>query len=150
MASEGTRLVGRLEAIDGTRAHFRSDLNDNLRFADTFFETRFRADCDAFVERVGEALPEDEPATFAYDVPEVPELDLAAEGIGTVLWTSGYRPTFGWIEFPVLDDFGLPIQANGRTAVDGLAFIGTPWLVDMGSANLIGLVRDAEAIAATW
>lgn len=31
--------------------------------------------------------------------------------------------------------------------VPGLSFIGTPWLVDMGSANLVGLERDAEALA---
>ncbi|HEY3163296.1 MAG TPA: NAD(P)-binding domain-containing protein [Candidatus Limnocylindrales bacterium] len=151
MAADGIRLVGRLEGVDGTRARFRADLNENLRFAETFFETRFRADCDTFIERVGEALPaQEEDDAFSLEVPEVPELDLAAEGIGTVIWTSGYRPAFGWIELPVLDEFGLPIQKDGRTAVEGLSFIGTPWLVDMGSANLIGLVRDAEVIAATW
>ena len=74
------------------------------------------------------------------------ELDLAAEGISTVLWTSGYRPAFGWIEVPVLDDFGLPRQKNGATDVPGLAFVGTPWLVDMGSANLIAVARDAGAV----
>jgi putative flavoprotein involved in K+ transport len=77
------------------------------------------------------------------------ELDLAAEGISTVLWTSGYRPVLDWIHMPVLDSSGLPIQAGGRTSVAGLAFIGTPWLLDMGSANLIGLVRDAEHLASS-
>jgi hypothetical protein len=46
----------------------------------------------------------------------------------------------------VFDDVGLPITRGGRTEVPGLGFIGTPWLVDMGSANLVGLVRDAEAL----
>ena len=61
-----------------------------------------------------------------------------------MIWTSGYRPAFEWIEPPVLDELGLPVTDEGLTALPGLAFIGTPWLVDMGSANLIGLVRDAE------
>lgn len=146
MASDGLRLVGRFEMADGTRARFAADLGANLRFADTFFDERFKADCDAFVERVGEDLPADEVGQFDHDVPEVTELDLAAEGISTVLWTSGYRPAFGWIELPVLDDFGLPRQKDGATDVPGLAFVGTPWLVDMGSANLIAVARDAGAV----
>jgi len=47
---------------------------------------------------------------------------------------------------PVLDDFGLPRQKAGVTDVPGLAFVGTPWLVDMGSANLIAVARDAGAV----
>lgn len=147
MAADGIRLIGRLEALDGTMARMRPDLNDNLRFADTFFEERFRSGCDLYAERMGINLPLAESELFAYEVPEVEELDLAAEGIATVLWTSGYRPSLGWIHLPVLDDYGLPRQAGGQSVVPGLAFIGTPWLVDMGSANLIGLVRDAEALA---
>jgi len=76
----------------------------------------------------------------------VRELDLAAEDISTVLWTSGYRPAFGWIDLPVLDDLGLPIQTDGWTSIPGLGFIGTPWLVDMASANLIGIERDAAML----
>ncbi len=147
MAAEGIRLIGRLEALAGTRARIRADLNDNLRFADTFFEERMRSGCDLYAERMGINLPLDEVEPFAYDVPEVEELDLAAEGISTILWTSGYRPSLDWIRVPVLDDYGLPRQTRGRSEVPGLAFIGTPWLLDMGSANLIGLVRDAEALA---
>jgi len=53
---------------------------------------------------------------------------------------------FGWIVPEVLDDHGLPITDAGLTSVPGLAFLGTPWLVDMGSANLVGVARDAEAL----
>lgn len=147
MAAGGIRLVGRLEALDGTRARFRPDLADSLRFADAFFRDRIQPLCDALATRIDGSFPPDEFEGFDFDVPEVTDLDLAAAGIGTVLWTSGYRPDLGWIRPPVLDESGLPRQAGGVTDVPGLFFIGTPWLVDMGSANLIGLVRDAEALA---
>lgn len=151
MAAAGVRLVGRFEIADGTVARFRADLADNLRYADGFFDERLRPLFDTFAERIGLELPPGEVDTFEHDVPEVTELDLAGEGISTVLWTSGYRPAFGWIEIPIFDEFGLPRQVDGVvTGVDGLSFIGLPWLVDMGSANLIGLVRDAEALAARW
>jgi putative flavoprotein involved in K+ transport len=148
MAAEGLRLAGRFEGADGTRVSFRPDLAESLRFADSFFEERWIERLDTFAERRGEQLPPDHFEQVAYDAPEVTDLDLAAEGISTVIWTSGYRPTFEWLRADVLDDHGLPISADGLTAVPGLAFIGTPWLVDLGSANLVGVARDAEALVA--
>lgn len=147
MASEGVRLVGRLASLDGTCANMQPDLGDNLRYADGFFDDRLRPLFDTFAERSGEAFPAADIEPFHHDVAEVTQLDLAAEGIATVLWTSGYRPVLDWIHLPVLDSFGLPVQTGGRSSIDGLCFIGTPWLVDMASANLIGLVRDAELLA---
>ena len=148
--AEGVRLVGRLEAIDGTRVRFGGDLEANLAYADTWFDSRIRLLCDRYVDALGLDFPSDEMAQFAFDPPPVPELDLRAEGIATVLWTSGYRPAFDWIDLPVLDDLGLPIQEDGGTSVPGLTFLGTPWLVGMTSGNLLGVERDANAIAATW
>ncbi len=152
MAADGIRLAGRLEGVSGTLARFAPDLGDNLRFADRFFEDRLRASCDTYIERSGEAVDAPVPASepFAFEPPEVSELDLAAEGIGTILWTSGYRPALGWIELPVLDEMGLPRQVRGISEVPGLSFIGQPWQHDMGSANLVGLVRDAEYLASRW
>jgi putative flavoprotein involved in K+ transport len=146
MARDGLRLVGRLEMAEGTRLRFAADLAANLQFADAFFGDRLRTVCDTFAERIGLDLPPDEPAQVAYESPEVVELDLAAEGIATVLWTSGYRPEFGWIHADVLDEWGLPRQDHGLTDVPGLAFIGTPWMVDMGSANLVAVERDATTL----
>lgn len=156
MAAQGIRLVGRLQAVEGTTARFAADLQDNLRMAEGFFETRFRPEIEAFIDRSGEDAPQeadDLASSGAPDLPdlhEVPELDLVAEGVSTVIWTSGYRPAFDWIELPVIDELGLPIGDGGVTTVDGLTFIGQPWMVDMASANLVGLVRDAEALAARW
>ena len=149
MALDGLRLLGRFQGIEGSRARFAPDLRENLRYADSFFAERLRPLCDAFIEKVGETRPaHEEPPPVDYDPPVIAELDLASEGVSTVLWTSGYRPAFGWIRPPVLDEFGLPRGVAGATDVDGLWFLGTPWLVDMGSANLTGVTRDAEAIAA--
>ncbi len=147
MAAEGVRLVGRLASLEGTRAHMQRDLGDNLRYADAFFDERLRPLFDLYAERSDAVFPAAEIEPFYHDVPEVTKVDLAAEGISTVLWTSGYRPVLDWIHLPVLDSHGLPVQTGGRSSIDGLSFIGTPWLVDMGSANLIGLVRDAESLA---
>jgi putative flavoprotein involved in K+ transport len=148
MAAAGLRLVGRLRAADGRRAWFAGDLAENLRYADGFFDERLRPLIDRYIERTGTAAPGGEVPQFAFDPPDVPTLDLPAEGISTVLWTSGYRAAFEWIELPVFDELGLPRQVDGISEVQGLAFIGMPWLVDMTSANLAGMPRDAEGLIA--
>ncbi len=150
MASEGLRLVGRFEAAQGTTARFASDLPGSLHFADTFFQQALQPRLDRFAERTGLDLPDDQLEQFDYEPPVITELDLAREAIATVIWTSGYRPDLGWIELPVLDEFGLPVTRGGQTDVPGLSFIGTPYLVDMASANLVGLERDARALAERW
>ena len=151
LADRGVRLLGRFAGADGTTARFAADLNDNVRFGDGFFEDRFRSRFERFVEVTGESLPRDDLDRSMPPVPafaETASMDLRTEGISTVLWTSGYRPAFSWISLPIFDEFGLPKHIAGQTEVPGLSFIGLPWLVDLGSANLIALVRDAEALAA--
>lgn len=49
----------------------------------------------------------------------------------------------------MLDDLGLPKTTGGPTSIPALAFLGTPWLTDMGSANLVGIERDATQLVAT-
>ncbi len=144
------RLAGRLEGIAGTTARFRPDLTESLAFADTNFDARLGSLCDAYIAATGGSFPRYEPDVVTFDPPEVTELDLAAEGVSTVLWSSGYRPKFDWIRQPVLDEMGLPLQREGVTSVGGLTFVGTPWLVDMGSASHVALARDAATISAGW
>ena len=146
-AAEGMTLVGRLEGFDGERARFAADLAANLAFADAFFETTVKELFDTFIERSGEAAaPDDRGAPLALDVPEVTELDLAREGISSVIFASGYRFDFGWIDLPIVDELGVPRQTDGLTAVPGLAFLGLPWMRDQGSATLFGVGHDAAIL----
>lgn len=67
--------------------------------------------------------------------------------VASVVWATGFRSDYGWIEAPVLDRDGRPIHKRGVTAVPGLYFLGLSWQHTRGSA-LIGWVgRDAEYLA---
>jgi putative flavoprotein involved in K+ transport len=150
MARDGYRLAGRFLGAEGTLARFAPDLGEKLRFADGFFDDRLRWRFDALEDRLGLGLPPADLPAHSYEPPELTELDLRAEGVGSILWTSGYRPAFRWIDLPIFDDFGLPRQVGGVSDVPGLTFIGLPWMVDMGSANLVSVARDAKRLAAGW
>ena len=65
----------------------------------------------------------------------------------SVVWATGFRSDFGWIEAPVLDARGIPVHRRGVTDAPGLYFLGLSWLHTRGSA-LVGWVgRDAEYLA---
>jgi putative flavoprotein involved in K+ transport len=149
-AAGGIRLVGRFEGADGERARFAADLSANLQFADEFFDQRFRTLWETFAERAGFDLPHDDRELFDFEPPEVAELDLASSSISTVLWTTGYAPDYGWLDLPVIGDFGLPRQVRGVSDVPGLTFLGLLWQHNQGSANLAGVAKDAEFLAAQW
>jgi putative flavoprotein involved in K+ transport len=67
--------------------------------------------------------------------------------VDVVIWATGYRPSYSWIDLPVLDSDGLVRHRRGVTDVAGLYFLGLSWQHTRGSA-LLGWVRDdAEYIA---
>jgi putative flavoprotein involved in K+ transport len=64
-----------------------------------------------------------------------------------VIWATGYRSDYSWLDVPVLDEHGRPRHRRGVTEVPGLYFLGLTWQHTRGSA-LIGWVGDdAEFIA---
>jgi putative flavoprotein involved in K+ transport len=72
--------------------------------------------------------------------------------VDAVIWATGYRPDYSWIDLPILDSNGRLRHRRGVTDVPGLHFIGLTWQHTRGSA-LIGWVKDdaqfiAEGIAA--
>ena len=64
-----------------------------------------------------------------------------------VIWATGYRPDYSWIDLPIFDSGGRLRHRRGVTDVSGLYFLGLTWQHTRGSA-LIGWVKeDAEFIA---
>lgn len=61
-----------------------------------------------------------------------------------IIWATGYRPNFNWIEGLELSKDGYPKHYRGVSNIDGLYFIGLPWLHTRGSATLGGIKKDAQ------
>ena len=64
--------------------------------------------------------------------------DLAVDA---VIWATGYRSDYGWIDLPVFDRDGRVLHRRGVTDCPGLFFVGLTWLHTRGSA-LLGWVKD--------
>jgi len=67
--------------------------------------------------------------------------------VDAVIWATGYRPDYSWIDLPILDSTGRLRHSRGVTDVPGLNFLGLPWQWTRGSA-LIGWVKDDAAFLA--
>jgi len=70
------------------------------------------------------------------------ELDVDA-----VVWATGFRPDYSWIDLPLTGDDGRLRHRRGVTDVPGLYFLGLTWQHTRGSALLGWLKDDAEFIA---
>lgn len=147
LGADGITLLGRFAGVDGHRIRLADDLEQNLAGADRFFDERFRPDIDRFIVAAGIDAPPDDRVPFNFDPTVIRDLDLAAAGIGTVIWGTGYRPDLGWVRAADLDEMGYPRQVRGVTNVPGLYFLGLPWLYTMGSSLLMGVGADAAYLA---
>ncbi|WNW01789.1 NAD(P)/FAD-dependent oxidoreductase [Tenacibaculum sp. HL-MS23] len=78
------------------------------------------------------------------------EIEFEKDKISTIkniVWATGYRPNFKWIEGLELDEDGYPKNYRGVSNINGLFFIGLPWMFTRGSATLGGVSKDAKYLA---
>ena len=77
-----------------------------------------------------------------------PELeDGRVLDVANVIWCTGFRADYGWIDLPVFDDEGEPRYERGVVeSQPGLYFVGRFFLYGFTSALLGGVGRDAEHI----
>jgi putative flavoprotein involved in K+ transport len=67
--------------------------------------------------------------------------------VANVIWCTGFRQDFGWIDVPVLDGDQSPVHQRGVASEPGLYFVGLDFLYSFTSENVGGVGRDAKHIA---
>lgn len=145
-ALQGMKLYGMLEAIEGHTIRFKPDLTHHLDTADATY-CRIRNTIDGYIEQAGIDAPREAPYVPVWAPEADPtQLDLKAAGISAVIWCTGFRMDFSFIDVPVFDGRGYPGHERGVSAHDGLYFIGLPWLHTWGSGRFAGVARDAGHI----
>jgi len=151
LAAEGVVLLGRLQRIrDGTIA-LAPDLAGNLEAGDEQAWGTLRA-IDDHIREQGLDAPAADPPDYLRSTEELARgtpanLDLVAAGVSAVIWATGYRPDLGWVQLPVLDPEGYPVQRRGVTAVTGLYVLGLDWLHTSKSGLFAGIGEDAVYLA---
>lgn len=146
----GVRIVGRLAGVTETGiAQFSGSLANVCTLADLKLR-RLLDGLDTWARDRGvdaEVGPVRRPAPTVVppDTPLV--LPLRSGEITSVIWATGYRSEYPWLDIPVLDVKGNVRHSEGVTAVPGLYLIGAPFLRRRKSTLIDGAGGDAQALS---
>ncbi|MEY9931265.1 putative flavoprotein involved in K+ transport [Catenulispora sp. GP43] len=147
----GVEPVGRWAAVRDGAALFSGGLRNVCSLADLKME-RLLDTFDAWARkrRGRDDGPDQEPERFAPT--RVPDsvrlrLDLRGGEIRTVVWATGFRPDYGWLDVPVLDGKGRLRHVGGVvTDAPGLYAVGLPVLRRRKSTFIHGAEDDAREV----
>ncbi|HEX2139510.1 MAG TPA: NAD(P)-binding domain-containing protein [Woeseiaceae bacterium] len=144
LSSDGVRLAGRLAGIRERKAQFSGSLSNVCALADLKMGRLLTAiddRVDTYDQEGGLGPPERFEPTR---VPQPPLLSLDLREIRTVVWATGYRPDWSWLEVPVLDRKGWIRHDGGVADAPGLYVTGLPFLRRRKSSFIHGAEDDAR------
>jgi putative flavoprotein involved in K+ transport len=146
LSAAGVEIVGRLAAVRNGRAQFSGSLRNQFaladlkmnRLLDTFDEWARVHARDAGVGPLQRFEPTRAPAKPRLD------LDLQSGEIRSIVWATGFRPDYRWLDVPVLDRKGYLRHDGGVVDAPGLYAIGLPVLRRRKSSFIHGAEDDAR------
>jgi putative flavoprotein involved in K+ transport len=151
LTSLGVKLVGRLAGIRDAKAQLSGSLRNLCELADlkqnrllnTFDEWAAQNGVDGTVD------PPHRPEPTRVEASPPLGLDFARAGIRTIIWATGFRPDYSWLDVAVLDPKG-NIRHDGGvvTEAPGLYVMGLPFLRRRKSSLIDGAGDDACELSA--
>ncbi len=144
----GVQLVGRWATVRDGRALFSGGLRNVFsladlklrRLLDTFDEWAATSGRDAEVEPSERLAPTRVPETTRL------QLDLRSGEIRSVVWATGFRPDYSWLDVSVIDAKGQLRHEGGVVDSPGLYVLGLPVLRRRKSSFICGIEDDARAV----
>jgi putative flavoprotein involved in K+ transport len=153
LAARGITLLGSAAGFKGGVLQLAPDLAKNIAGGDAnYLSVLDRA--DAYVVQKGIDFPQEPDARKIAPAPRCvshpySQLDLAAAGVTSIIWATGYALDFGWLKISdAFDEKGRPAHQRGVSSVPGLYFLGLAWLSRRASPFIWGVWHDADHLAA--
>ena len=149
LQAEGVRVTGRVMDAAGSTVRFSGALANICTLADLKMN-RLLNTVDEWIDQHGfaDCGPEEgRPATTALPQEPMLQANLCDEGIKTVLWATGYKPDYSWLNVPVLDRKGQLRHTGGVVNAPGLYVLGLPFLRKRNSTLIDGVGEDARALS---
>ena len=151
LSRQGVRLVGRVTSAEGGRVSVDDEVIATTVASDLKL-AQLLTRIDAFITRSGWSAAVEPAGPFeptwpaAFDV-RAETLDLRARGIRAIVWATGFRRSYPWLEVPVLDSRGEIRHRGGITPVPGLHVLGMHFQRRRKSAFIDGVGDDARVLA---
>ncbi len=145
----GVNLVGRFAGLSDGMAQFSGSLRNVCALAD-LKQTRLLDRIDEWATDAGldPDVPAAErfPSTTVEDAPPL-GIDLTSGEIETIVWATGFRPDYSWLDVPVLDHKGQVRHDGGIVAAPGMYLLGTTFLRRRKSSFIHGVGDDASDLS---
>lgn len=149
LRAEGVELVGRLAGVRDGKAQFSGSLRNVCALADLKMNRLLDA-VDEWIAReslAGEVGPVERFAPT--DVGASPRLGLKlGDGVRAVVWATGFRPDYSWLDVPVFDRKGALKHDRGVVDAPGLYVLGLPYLRRRKSSFMHGAEDDVCELGA--
>lgn len=146
LARMDVRPVSRVLGAEGGRLLLSGDLRTEIETAEARKETLL-AEIDAYIESAGLTAPKHRAGSQPHFVPDRHEtLDLDRAGIRSIVWATGFRRDYSWLNLPVLNAQGEIRETGGVTTIPGLYTLGLPFMRRRNSAFIDGVGQDARDI----
>ncbi len=147
----GVNLAGRLVGISDGKVQFSGSLRNVCEMADLKMN-RLLDTIDAWASKQdlqGEIGPPQRFENTLVDESPPLLLDFARANIKTIIWATGFRPDYSWLDVAVLDQKG-QIRHDGGAVTDspGLYVLGLPFLRRRKSSLIDGVGDDARDLSA--
>jgi putative flavoprotein involved in K+ transport len=147
LAAAGVVLAGHLTSLDDATASFADDLDSTMWAAEQRL-CRVLRRIDQHIaahHRPERALPPELPARHK-PVASLRRVDLRRAGVSTVIWATGHRRGYSWLDVPVVGTDGELTHRHGITPVPGLYVLGQRFQRTRRSNFLDGVGADAAVI----
>jgi putative flavoprotein involved in K+ transport len=150
LAKIGVKLVGRLAGVSEGKAQFSGSLRNVCALADLKMN-RLLDTIDAWSRENG--LDDEVGPPHRFEPTEVKAsppllLDFTRGRIKTLIWATGFRPDYSWLDVPVLDRKGYIRHDGGVVEAPGLYLLGMPFLRRRKSSLIDGVGDDARDLSA--
>ena len=148
LAEKGLNLCSSVKNFSSKKIVFNNDLYENLKFSDNS-AINWSKNVDDYILEKNLKMPfgriNQDKRISRIKIKSLKEISFS-ESIKSIIWSTGFRYDFNWINLDITDEKQIPIQKRGVTKYKGLYFMGLQWMHSAKSAQFIGVAEDAEFI----
>jgi putative flavoprotein involved in K+ transport len=146
LSEAGVQLVGRFAGVAGSRAQFSGSFANQCSSADLKLG-RLLDRIDEFSTATGLDAELTAPSRPNPTNPPIADTTMDLTGVSTVIWATGFRPNYPWLEPHLLDHKGAIRHDGGAMEQPGMYVLGLPFTRRRNSSFIDGVGPDATELS---
>jgi putative flavoprotein involved in K+ transport len=152
LAKKGVIILGKVKGVGTDTIFLQPNAADHIKSGDEF-SIRAKAWIDEYIKKHHLIFPQaeedmaDTPDDEGLCASSITELNITNNNITSIIWTTGFTGNFNYLKLPVFNNDKTLKHRDGISDIEGLYFLGLPWLRKRKSGIIWGIVEDANFIA---